>query len=126
MTVQERMKELIEAGATIDVNFSDGGTLSMLLGAAVWLRNPTRLLWCTIFPEDGRHGHETPYDTAKLHAGGRDIGFYQGDFMVLYVCPYEEGRRDVNACRDTFAAWRNHLREGDNAKIFEQFFETGD
>lgn len=123
MTVQERLKELVEAGAIASVSFSDGHRpLYFLLGAAVWLQNPARLMWCVAFIDSGRGGHETLYDAVKLEAGGRDVGFYVGEELVLYVCPIEESGLDITAYRDTFIRWRNYLSEGTNAADFEEAF----
>jgi hypothetical protein len=125
MTIQERIKELIQAGAAISIHFPDDPRpLTMLLAGAAWLQNPPRLRWCAVFPEHDGHIHESEYEEARLEASGRDIAFYAEGKLFLYVCPYEESGKDLRAYRDTLAEWRDLLSRYDNARKFEEMINT--
>ena len=125
MTIQERMEELIKAGATISVHFpNEIGAHSMLLAGVAWLREPTRLRWCAVFPEHDGHFHETHYDNAALVAGGRDVAFYAGERLIVHVCPYEESGGNLNVLRDTLIEWRNLLDKYNNTAKFEEMIST--
>lgn len=126
MTVKERMKELIEAGAAITVLFpvEKGGPVTLLLAGAAWLAKPPRLRWCAPFPEHDGHVHETHYGRAALEVGGRDIGFYENGEMIMYVCPIEESGEDINAYRNTLLEWRNLLDKYNNAAEFAEMIAT--
>ncbi len=123
MTLRERMDALIKAGAVIQVAFPDDPTKAFTLASVRWRTRPTRLLWCGVFPEDQHHVHETAYDRAgAVH--DRDLAFYRGGEIVLYVCPYEESGEATDDIRDALAEWRAWLGQDENAAQFTSFFES--
>lgn len=124
MKMEERLAQLIEHGAAIQVTLPELSVdMELLLAAAVMLEEPKRLRWCAIFPEHQSHVHEVPYDAAVFEAGGRDIAFMRGGKIVMYVCPYEESTLDLEPARDGLAEWRGMLARHTNAAKFKEFFE---
>ena len=122
MTIKERMSELIEHGAAIQIQ---DPKIALTLAGALWLGNPTRLRWCAIFPEDQHHIHETAYDEAQFDNDGRDILFYRASVLVVSVVPYEEGPLDVGEVRDALAEWQTFLDKYDETREeFAHFLRT--
>ena len=125
MKTEERLAQLIEHGAVIQVNLQEPSVdIALLLAAAVMLEEPKRLRWCAIFPEHQGHVHEVAYDEAVFEAEGRDIAFMRGEDIVMYVCPYEESTLDLEPARDGLAEWRGMLARHTNVAKFKEFFET--
>ena len=118
MTPAERLAELIRHGATIKIM---DPAVTLTLAGALWQTHPTRLRWCAIFPEHQGHIHETRFDRNEFNAGGRDIGFYRGDQMVAYVCPYEESGLDFDEVREALSRWRAVLVAHGNVADFTEF-----
>ena len=117
MTVQERLAAMIDVGATIQVFFPDAPSVTLLLAGVLWRRNPTRLRWCAVFPDDQHHVHETKYDEAKQLNGGRDVAFYHSGSMVAYACPYEESGGQLDEMRDALGEWRALLKQDGGARF---------
>ena len=122
MTPQERMAELIEHGAAIQL-LAPYPRLTLTLAGALWLTDPTRLRWCAIFPQHQGHIHETEYDEIKV-IHDRDIAFYHKGEMTFYVCPYEESEEDLDAIRDALGAWRVLLGKYTNVDQFADFLRN--
>ena len=119
MTIRERVAELIERGAALQVLFEDSPMITFLLAGMLWRQKRTR--WCAVFPEHQGHIHETEYDRAVFVNNGRDVAFYRGEVMVLYVCPYEESGGDLSAMHDNLIEWRRLLGLYNNAEQFAEF-----
>jgi hypothetical protein len=119
MTITERMEQLLEHGATIQLV---GRNLTLTLAGCHILTGPSRLRWCALFPEHQGHIHETPYTRITLVAGDRDIAFWQGKRMIAYIAPFEESGLSLDSVVAVLAKWRAYLNENDNAVQFENFF----
>lgn len=120
MTVQARTEELMKAGAAITVHphgWGFGG-LTVPLAAVLW--EDKRLRWCAPYPEHQGHVHRTPYTTAKLEAGGRDVALYdaRGE-IAAYITPLEESELDARDATDALTGWRAVRDE----EVFQRFFE---
>ena len=123
MTHQERLAELIEQGATIQLTPDDGPMMTLTLAGALWLTLPNRLRWCAIFPEHQGHVHETEYHTVKFVNGERDIAFYRDGRIFFYIAPYIESPLDENEVREALAKWRDRLGRYNNAEQFADFLK---
>ena len=121
MKIKNRMTELIEHGAAIQL-LDPYPRLTLTLAGAIWLRNPLRLRWCAIFPEHQSHIHELYYTRVASFNNGRDIHFFQYGKKVSGVVPYEEGTLPVDEVRAALGAWRRILAYGKNHAEFTQFF----
>ena len=123
MTVRERLAQLVGEGAALQVRLPGHAMVVYLLAAISRKQSPTRLRWCAVFPEHQGHVHETAYDRAELVAGGRDVAFYRGDHLVLYVCPYAEAEHEIADMRELWDEWTFKLGQFNNAERFDEFFE---
>lgn len=122
MTVEQRIAELVDQGATMQLAGPYPDVTYVLAHAAI-MDGPSRLRWCPIFPEHQGHVHETPYNYATL-VHDRDVAFYQGETLVGYIAPYEESTLEVDSVIENLAAWRQGLEVYDNKIRFLEFFEN--
>ncbi len=111
MTVEERLKELLQHGCVIHLHtpIVDRG-MELPLGGAILLRKPPRLRFFTPFPGGQQDFHEIRFDRVELETNDRDIAFYRkaerGWERVAGIFPYEEGGLDENKVAATLNAWR--------------------
>jgi len=123
MTKKERLAKMIEAGAALQMLPPGHPMSTFLLAGALWLHNPTRLRWCAVFPEDQHHIHEVPYDRAVV-VHDRDIAFYRGGRLIMYITPYEETEEDIESMRENLRDWQYQLTRFNNAEQFAEFLKT--
>jgi hypothetical protein len=94
------------------------------LAVVEWKENPTRILWCAIFPEHQGHVHENEYHRCETK-WDRDVLFYnEADEMVMAVYPYREAARlDPEEVCQVFADWKQMLSLHNNKQKLADFIE---
>lgn len=124
MTIEERIKELVQHGAALQVYFPQKQARVFILGALVLVPgNPPAFKWCAIYPEDQHHIHTTIYTKVALAAGGRDVVFWDGNHLAACAVPIEESDVSGNP-RGLFGEWQDTLNVPGNRQQFETFFKN--
>lgn len=124
--VEDRVEELLERGAVIQLLFPDDPMLSFTLAGVIWGedRGGRYMRWSAIFPEHQGHVHGLYFDKAELSPSGRDVLFYKEGKLIGSVVPYEEGPIPIDEVEEALVEWKALMDYPGKAEEFAYFLRT--
>lgn len=118
MTVNELLAKLVREGCLISVQ-------GLYFHPAVADIREEELRWINAYPSSQHDAHWLPFHKAEV-VHDRDLAFYGlSGALVGYIAPFAEWENEWSeTAKMEKARWEEHLRNPENAELFNQFKEA--
>ena len=121
MTIEDRLRGMVDAGACIQYPVYGGSVLSV--AGIAWVVPGSEFRWCPMFPEDQHNIHFVSFD--RYNDNGCSVMFFLKDVSVACISPYDDWPLfNVDEYLADRRTWLTMMTDPAKAEEFDYFLRT--